>query len=430
MKQNIKTIVGISLGAVLIASTVVLIFVSIPPHPELTEHVNIIIWGDEDFENYNFEGEGTKENPYIIQYLNITTEKNYGIFIRDTTAHFQIRNCYVEANTTGIHITKAASGSFELIENTCFRNWWGIVVVSTDNFSLLGNNCSLSFIVDRPLIIHQDTVGITLRHCYNAKLIDNACNGNSHYGILLSDSDATTLINNTCKGNYLGGISAVISPNSIFINNTCSNNIFQKGTSIYNATFDSHGIQISGSENSTIINNTCSNNSNYGISLWQSANSELENNLCENNSEYGIYTLNSNNTKISNNKCIKNNFGIILSGSDDCDLTYNLLEENEEYGIGLFNQSDNNVIHHNSFRENNLAGLSQAYDEDIGNMWYDDVALEGNFWSDYVGISDNYTIAGPANSVDLYPLIEDPLMLMIHVRYSSLMNEIRISDYH
>ena len=186
---------------------------------------------------------------------------------------------------------------------------------------------------------------------------------------------------------------------------------------------------VTASENSTLVNNTCNGNLFSGISLWQSENSILENNICKNNSIYGIYNLNSNKTEIKNNQCIRNNEGITLSGSNDCEITYNLLEENEEYGIDLFNQSDNNLIYYNSFRENNLAGMSQAFDEGTGNIWYEDIAMEGNFWSDYVGTSDNYTIAGSANSVDLYPLDEDPLLSLVQLKISSIMQERRTSDF-
>ena len=36
---------------------------------DLTTHVPIIIFGDEDFESYGFTGNGSSSNPYLIKHL-------------------------------------------------------------------------------------------------------------------------------------------------------------------------------------------------------------------------------------------------------------------------------------------------------------------------------------------------------------------------
>ena len=137
----------------------------------------------------------------------------------------------------------------------------------------------------------------------------------------------------------------------------------------------------------TIINNACNNNHYYGISLYSSSSSAVIYNTCNNNIIYGIY----------------------LEDSDFCVVTYNLLRENEDYGVYFWYGSDNNLIHHNTFVDNNLGGTSQAYDRGTNNFWYDSTTQEGNFWSDWSG-TDSYSIDGPANSIDLYPLGE-PLIV-------------------
>ena len=399
MKLSIKTTVGISLGVALIASTVVLMIVYIPhtQQPELSEHVPIVIWEDEDFKNYNFEGEGTEEKPYLIQHLNITTENGYGIFIRDTTVHFQIQNCYINPSRVGIRIAEASSGTFKLIDNTITQSFTGIEIISSDNSLLLRNNCSFN-----PVCVEytpEYLAGIAIVSSANTSLIDNICIENGYYGILLSYANSSSLINNICNEAQISGIRASSSPNSIFINNTCNNN---ENFCEFFPDDDANGISISLSENSTIVNNTCSNNKHNGISLWKSPNSELKNNSCENNQLYGIHIQDSNNTNLSNNLCIWNYLGIFLSETYNCNLIFNKLVLNVIYGISLNVLSGSNSVHHNYFVYH-LMGISQACDDGVGNIWYDGVALEGNYWNNWSGIG-TYAIDGSANSVDLYPL--------------------------
>ena len=57
----------------------------------------IYINGNENFteENGVVGGNGTKENPYIIEGWEINASITDGIRIENTTAYFVIRNCYL-----------------------------------------------------------------------------------------------------------------------------------------------------------------------------------------------------------------------------------------------------------------------------------------------------------------------------------------------
>ena len=89
---------------------------------------------------------------------------------------------------------------------------------------------------------------------------------------------------------------------------------------------------------------------------------------------------------------------------------------NKKWGIryfaGYWDTSNGGIIiHHNALIDNYLDGTSQARDsselDDIENIWYDEILLEGNYWSDWV--SGVYYIDGSAGSVDPYPLSSNPL---------------------
>jgi hypothetical protein len=55
--------------------------------------------------------------------------------------------------------------------------------------------------------------------------------------------------------------------------------------------------------------------------------------------------------------------------------------------------------------------MAQAYDSGEGNTWFDKKTKEGNFWFNYTGVGF-YIIAGDANSIDKYPLIEPKIIEM------------------
>ena len=335
-----------------------------PTSIELTPHDPISITSDGNFTDYSFQGTGTEVDPYIIEGYNITTTEYYGILISGTTKYFIVRNCYVDAGSYGIYISNVADGTATVINNTCNNNDYGIYLY----YSVLST------------------------------VANNTCSDNSYEGIWLDYSGSSTVTNNTCTNNNWDGILLEDSVLSTVTNNTCNDNSYDNGC----------GIALWSSGGSTVINNTCNNND-YGIIVFFSSSSTVFNNMCNNNSLVGIMLSTCDSSIVTINTCSNNYYnGIYLDDSAFCVITYNLIQENgEEYGVQL-ESSDNNRIHHNTFVDNNPGGTSQAYDEGINNYWYDTETSEGNFWSDWSG-TGSYSIAGSADSFDLYPL-EEPVV--------------------
>ncbi len=199
-------------------------------------------------------------------------------------------------------------------------------------------------------------------------------------------------------------------------------------------------ISISNTTNFFVIRNCyIADNIGYGIYLEDVANGTalIEYNLVINH-EIGITLKNCNFVEIINNTFIENynaidlfesvnntisynsfsenTNGIIISDySSKNTVLYNLFENSTSWSISILDFSNNNTIHHNNFLNNNLGGISQASDNSSFNVWYDLITFEGNHWNDL--LNSNYTIAGSANSVDLYPL-NDPVQLAISRSYS------------
>jgi parallel beta-helix repeat protein len=220
-----------------------------------TPHGPIAIDGDSNFSATalleGWHGDGSPENPYIIDGLNIDLggEEDYCIRIYNATVSFIIRNC----NLTG------ASG----------ENSW------------------------------QGGVGIYLENVANGVLVNNTCNNNG-YGICLSSSNYNTMEDNTCNNNTGNGIDLLESDSNTVMNNNCNNNRY--------------GIGLWYSDTNTVANNTCNSNGGSGISLYYGESNKVSYNICNFNNDHGIVIGYSDSNVVVNNTCNKNRIGTYIYG--------------------------------------------------------------------------------------------------------------------
>ena len=280
----------------------------------------IIIWTDGDFEYYNFPGDGTQGNPFIIENYNITSESGYGIFIGDTTKHIVIRNCYINAHYDGIHVENVAANTIIIENNECINSLNGIAVIGSYYTVIANNTCKNNY---------QN--GISLHHTDYSTTIDNNCNYNGNTGIHVSRTYFSTVTENNCSGNGVSGIYFEHGYNITINNNYCGSNDF--------------GISLHSSEFIETLNNIIMENK-IGIDFNEIDNSTIRMNFISGNIQYAI--------KIAENP-------LDLSAVSQC-----------------------NVIYHNSFFCNNPGGFSQAYCDFANNSWYNTVLMEGNWWDDWV----------------------------------------------
>lgn len=352
---------------------------SSPVHAALTPHAPILIDGNAGFtipDPVNGGGSGTENDPYTIENWVISAENAHGIEIRNTTAHFVVRNCAVEnggGGYCGIYLSWVMDGRIQ--SNICGNNSNGIYLYHSSNNTLDNNTCG-----------KNDKCGICFYwYSDNNTLSNNTCKNNSNPGaIYLGHSSNNIITNNTCENNNECGIWLDFSSNNILDYNTCEKN-------------DEYGICLAYSSNNTLSNNACGKNYYQSIWLYGSSNNILSNNIVEN--VYGLFSV-----------------GIYLDSSSDNNTLNNNTCENNRYGIYLWN-SDNNQIYHNNFLNNSFM---QA--RDVGtNYWDDGYPSGGNYWSDYTGVDENrgenqdipgsdgigdtpYPISGGANQ-DRYPLM-------------------------
>ena len=167
-------IIGIVVGIGLITTSLIIPFAVFEVHKnKLTDHDPIVIWGDEDFDVYDFPGKGTLSNPYKIENYNITTSLSVGISIWNTTKHFVIRNCFINAYETGIFIDSIAEETGTITRNEVVTNQkHGILVYGSVAVTITENTCDLN------------KFGIYLHSSSSAILSENLCTNNV-YGIII-----------------------------------------------------------------------------------------------------------------------------------------------------------------------------------------------------------------------------------------------------
>ena len=431
----------------------------------LVDHAPFEITSDDNFTDYGFAGIGTRSDPYIISDYNITTSSTRGIYVKDTTKHFIIRDCYIETGGYGIHFDTVTAGTAIIYDSVLKENAWeGICLdyapsVSILNVTMIDNafngldlyySPGLNFVNNT--LIDNRGYGVDLWHSANSTLINNTfyncgvyiydislanylnfsfennwVNGKilgyfkqiddliiiaPDYGqLILINCDQLTIYNQDLSNTAIGMILYWCS-NADIQNNTCSNNI--EGlyleqcsySDIVNNTCNDNadnGLEIVYNDGSNLVNNTFNNNGGYGLWLFITSTCNVYNNTCNDNGWVGIYLWVADDTIVTNNTCIKSNhWGIFLQDSDANLITYNLIQDCIDYGLQLDESSDNNDIYSNHFVDNNLGGTSQGYDDGTMNSWFYGLDSIGNWWSDWDGIPPYY-IDGNAANIDPFP---------------------------
>jgi parallel beta-helix repeat protein len=331
----------------------------------LISHDPINIDSDLDFAAYGFLGNGSENDPYVIENYSIVTTNSYGIRISGTSKHFVVKNCYIDSDGWGLTVNSVADYTATIIDNYVYYNLYD---------------------------------GITLDNVKGAVIANNTCFYNN-WGIFLARCEETSITNNTCNSNYGNGIEIEY----------CSNLVVNEN--IVNHNRELAGIDITHSDSILVANNTCNSNRYRGIHLWESTNITVEDNLLSYNDWCGIGTYGCNRLKIINNTANYNEVGIFHENSDNSEINDNKIIYNYFRSIFLAStdnnpkfSSDNNFIHHNTLMHYTE---TRAQDDGNKNTWYDEVNFEGNTWNDYKGwgfyeILDEYE---RIRSIDRYPML-------------------------
>ena len=114
----------------------------------------IEIYNDWDFSRkYHFPGEGTKEDPYVIDGFKFAMESDYKIKISYVTKYFVIQNCIFKNTGIGIQLSNI-EGGFRIIGNTFHGNIGAIEVFV----------CQDCLICNNTFINHNEVIGVGCRN--------------------------------------------------------------------------------------------------------------------------------------------------------------------------------------------------------------------------------------------------------------------------
>ena len=404
MKTSRKTVLVISVVILILLSTFIPIYIVYKHKDPYIKHEPIIVWQDEDFQNFDFKGDGSQENPYLIENLEIITDFKYSIYIKNTIKYFIIRNCYLEASEYGIYIDNIADGTAIITDNICDNNEIGIRISNSNDIFIANNSCSnnlgtfgggiiisdSSFCnVSNNICTENELYGIRLdgsRSCYllnntctynegefqgagiyvfqstATRLESNVCNSNRRFGIHISVSDSTILSDNICEDNYHTGIFMVASHYSTIVNNRCfrNQNWFER---------DSHGLVLQYSSFCRVTNNLIDSNIGNGIFLEGDSNCIISDNLIYNQTEYdellyseystyfgfAVYCLSSNNISIISNDCINNFGGCWVENSQDVNISSNQFVESTNSAVEIYATLDCSL--ERNILESNMKGI-------------------------------------------------------------------------
>ncbi len=200
LKKN-KTKVIVLAIIIIIPSTIGIIF-AINYFSNANLHPPILIESDMDFVSYEFPGNGTQNNPYIIEYYKIgaSGSSSIGISISNTNSFFIIKNCIVYTGYIGILLRDVSGGTSWIINNTCISrsgDGGGIGLSDTTNSTIKFNTCK------------NFMQGIHLNYASYCLIKLNLMDGNNYQGINIRYSSYNIIINNTVKMSPEHGIALV-----------------------------------------------------------------------------------------------------------------------------------------------------------------------------------------------------------------------------
>jgi hypothetical protein len=405
MKLVWKILIVASFVLVILSSIFIRWIILLNPHRGSTRVDTIVINEDEDFNKYGFPGSGTIQDPFRIENIELGTyeyvlrEKYNLIEIRSTSVHILIQNCTFIGCVSGVYIDSIKKGSINIVNNTFIGTEFRVLdMVSSGCISIRTKHISTNTSIADNIFKGKIAPAIEIYESSNIIISKNT--------IMLEDDTAAI-------GVYYS-LDIVINSNIVSPTSSSPNLDFEglyflysQNCSVENNIIRNTNIEVLHCDNLEFLNNTFISEIEeftllgFGIS----SNIEITQNVFLGNMHYGIGAGSGSNLIVNNNTFDVGINALGLFNFQYALISYNSFYNGSDYAINIDSDSSNAVIYHNNFFFNNLSGDSQCYDDNAGNIWYNVVLSEGNYWNN-LGSNTTYAIAGSAGSVDLYPLSE------------------------
>ena len=266
-----------------------------------TPHDPILIEGNSNFTSQaageGWPGDGSEEDPYIIQDYEIIGGNGHCIEIRNSTVNFIIKDSNISDGMVGIYLFNTSGG--EIKDCTIQNNQLGILIERSQKITIKEN------------IIASNFDGIHIFNSNQNRIENNNASQNFGEGITLFNSSRNYIEHNTLLDNQYA-LGLVISDENNIYNNTASDNV--------------GGIQIQNSHKNKVYRNIITNN-NIGFYLFNNC---TENAIIYNEISYnfgnGIILSRTKNNSYSHNNIIKNPIQLQIS------LSFDIWHDNNQKG--------------------------------------------------------------------------------------------------
>jgi len=314
-------------------------------------HDPILIIGDSGLNSSDVvTGNGTYEDPYVIEDLVINASSANGIEIRNTNAYLIIFNCSIRYGKnndySGIYLKNCKN--INIFNNELNENYYGIFLEdSSNNNTISNNNCS-----------GNDYSGICLWRSDNNIIKQNLLIDDK-YGIYLEQSDFNNISGNIAFDNEDNGILISYSRSNRLWNNNFSNcGLGFSGSSIDH--FNSHFINKSNLVNKKPI---------YYFTNLNNLSSSLLQNVGQ------LILVNSSDFEVTDLNISEGSIGIGLYFSDNITISNSTTNEHKQFGIHLFNCDNCNVI--NNTANDCYSGIN-LYESDYNELINNSISYNGH----------------------------------------------------
>ncbi|MGM0687306.1 MAG: right-handed parallel beta-helix repeat-containing protein [Promethearchaeati archaeon] len=338
--------------------------------PSYTKHDPILITSNADFPSDGWPGNGSVDNPYIIDGLSITNNSTC-INITDTTVYFEIRNCKISSDDStwkpGIYFENVTYGS---ITSSSVDSHSGGIRLRHSSHCLIRNNTA---------------IGFSVSNSSSCTITNSLATGNSANGFSLHESSNCSITSNTATGGFDDALTLINSANcTVKDNNFMAGGLFISGSGVSHWLHDFSDNTINGKPLGYFKNVIgsyidCSQygqvllvNSSHvtimdgvfvdvgiGIQVVYSTNCTLENNTASGSSWYGFHVLNSPNCTLKHNTASYSTNGFEIVDSSFCLLTNNTAIGNDYPGFYIYGSFCSSLK--NNFASSNLWGFYVVY---------------------------------------------------------------------
>ena len=203
----------------------------------------ILINGDEDFtyENGVVSGDGSVQDPYVIEGWDIEADTASGITILNTEAHFVIRDVHVfdgldNGSKSGIRLIQVTNGTVMMCTVTNCE--WGIAVFSCSEIEVIDNDLTDCYygvgIVDSNgvdvwfnRVMNSHGIGIAVNYTIGFYFSNNTIINSSHYGVMVVDCQMGYVASNAVAYSDYTGIRLRNSEQITLFHNALLYNHFQ-----------------------------------------------------------------------------------------------------------------------------------------------------------------------------------------------------------